>query len=136
MAEGSTPPGIAMGSPFGLYGSVSAGVTSGLDRSFKVPRTGQTLTGLFQIDAAVNPVNSGGALVDRDGRLIGIVTALVNPTEDDVFHHPQISPRAMQWKAEPRQMPAFAPPTVAVIYAPVWPLRELVLAHTIAPSGR
>ncbi len=75
----------AMGSPFGLYGSVSAGVISGLDRSFKVPPTGQILTGLFQIDAAVNPGNSGGALVDRNGRLIGIVTALINPTEDDVF---------------------------------------------------
>jgi S1-C subfamily serine protease len=75
----------ALGSPFGLYGSVSAGVISGLDRSFKMPSTGRTLTGLFQIDAAVNPGNSGGALVDRDGLLIGIVTALVNPTEDDVF---------------------------------------------------
>jgi len=75
----------ALGSPFGLYGSVSAGVISGLDRSFKMPSTGRTLTGLFQIDAAVNPGNSGGALVDRDGRLIGIVTALVNPTKDDVF---------------------------------------------------
>jgi S1-C subfamily serine protease len=75
----------ALGSPFGLYGSVSAGVISGLDRSFTEPRTGRRLTGLFQIDAAVNPGNSGGALVDRDGRLIGIVTALVNPTKEDVF---------------------------------------------------
>jgi S1-C subfamily serine protease len=75
----------ALGSPFGLYGSVSAGVISGLDRSFTMPSTGRTLTGLFQIDAAVNPGNSGGALVDRDGRLIGIVTALINPTKDDVF---------------------------------------------------
>lgn len=75
----------AMGSPFGLYGSVSAGVISGLDRSFTMPRTGRTLTGLFQIDAAVNPGNSGGALVDRDGLLIGIVTALVNPTRENVF---------------------------------------------------
>jgi S1-C subfamily serine protease len=74
-----------MGSPFGLYGSVSAGVISGLDRSFTMPNTGRTLTGLFQIDAAVNPGNSGGALVDRDGRLIGIVTALVNPTRENVF---------------------------------------------------
>ena len=74
-----------MGSPFGLYGSVSAGVISGLDRSFKVEATGQELTGLFQIDAAVNPGNSGGALVDRNGYVIGIVTALINPTKDDVF---------------------------------------------------
>ena len=76
---------FAMGSPFGLYGSVSAGVISGLDRSFKVEATGQELTGLFQIDAAVNPGNSGGALVDRNGFVIGIVTALINPTKDDVF---------------------------------------------------
>jgi len=75
----------ALGSPFGLYGSVSAGIVSGLDRTFKVKDTGKTLTGLIQIDAAVNPGNSGGALVDRDGRLIGIVTALVNPTDEDVF---------------------------------------------------
>jgi S1-C subfamily serine protease len=75
----------ALGSPFGLYGSVSAGVISGLDRSFREPGTGKVLTGLFQIDAAVNPGNSGGALVDRDGRLIGIVTALLNPTQEDVF---------------------------------------------------
>ncbi len=75
----------AMGSPFGLYGSVSAGIVSGLNRSFTVPKTGKTLTGLFQIDAAVNPGNSGGALVDRDGHVVGIVTALINPTKEDVF---------------------------------------------------
>jgi S1-C subfamily serine protease len=75
----------AMGSPFGLYGSMSVGVISGLDRSFKMPGTDQVLTGLFQIDAAVNPGNSGGALTDRDGHVIGIVTALINPTDDDVF---------------------------------------------------
>jgi S1-C subfamily serine protease len=73
----------ALGSPFGLYGSVSAGVISGLDRSFTMPNSDRTLTGLFQIDAAVNPGNSGGALVDRSGRVI--VTALINPTDDDVF---------------------------------------------------
>ena len=75
----------AMGSPFGLYGSMTSGVISALDRTFQMPDDGPLLTGLFQIDAAVNPGNSGGALTDRDGRVIGIVTALVNPTQEDVF---------------------------------------------------
>jgi S1-C subfamily serine protease len=74
-----------LGSPFGLGGSMSAGVISGLDRSFKMPNSEVVLHGLIQIDAAVNPGNSGGPLVDRDGHVIGIVTALVNPTEEEVF---------------------------------------------------
>jgi S1-C subfamily serine protease len=76
---------IAMGSPFGLSGSISVGVISGVDRSFKMPDSDLVLHGLIQIDAAVNPGNSGGPLVNRDGHVIGIVTALINPTEDDVF---------------------------------------------------
>jgi S1-C subfamily serine protease len=75
----------ALGAPFGLGGSVSAGVISGLDRSFTMPNSNRVLHGLIQIDAAVNPGNSGGPLVNRDGDVIGIVTALLNPTEDDVF---------------------------------------------------
>jgi S1-C subfamily serine protease len=75
----------ALGSPFGLGGSISAGVVSGLGRSFKLPDSDIVLHGLIQIDAAVNPGNSGGPLVDRQGDVIGIVTALVNPTKDDVF---------------------------------------------------
>jgi len=76
---------FALGSPFGLSGSVSAGVVSGLDRSFKMPNSDLVLHGLIQIDAAVNPGNSGGPLVNREGDVVGIVTALLNPTEDDVF---------------------------------------------------
>jgi S1-C subfamily serine protease len=74
-----------VGNPFGLAGSLSAGVISGLNRSFKLPTTGTTLSGLIQVDAAVNPGNSGGPLVNRDGDVIGIVVALVNPTPNDVF---------------------------------------------------
>lgn len=76
---------FVVGNPFGLSGSMSSGVISGLDRSFKQRDGDRTLTGLIQIDAAVNPGNSGGPLVDRGGRVIGIVAALVNPTDDDVF---------------------------------------------------
>jgi S1-C subfamily serine protease len=75
---------FAVGSPFGLADSMSAGVVSALNRSFTAP-SGQKLTGLFQIDAAVNPGNSGGPLVNRDGQVVGIVDALVNPTKEDVF---------------------------------------------------
>ncbi|HEY3522792.1 MAG TPA: trypsin-like peptidase domain-containing protein [Candidatus Limnocylindrales bacterium] len=73
------------GSPLGLTNSLTAGVVSGLDRSFKLPDSDQTLTGLIQVDAAVNPGNSGGPLVNRAGQVVGIVTALINPTDQDVF---------------------------------------------------
>jgi S1-C subfamily serine protease len=74
-----------VGNPFGLYGSLSAGVVSGLDRSFKRRDTGEQLSGLIQVDAAVNPGNSGGPLLDGSGAVVGIVTALINPTQQDVF---------------------------------------------------
>ncbi len=74
-----------VGSPFGLSASMSAGVISGLGRTFQEPSGGPVLHDLIQIDAAVNPGNSGGPLLDRDGRVIGIVAALINPTRQDVF---------------------------------------------------
>jgi S1-C subfamily serine protease len=74
-----------VGNPFGLVGSLSSGVVSGLERSYEQPGTDRTIRGLIQVDAAVNPGNSGGPLIDRDGRVVGIVTALVNPTDQDVF---------------------------------------------------
>lgn len=76
---------FAVGNPFGINDSLSAGVVSGLGRNFKSTKTGQLLTNLIQFDAAVNPGNSGGPLVNRDGEVVGIVAALVNPTDQDVF---------------------------------------------------
>ena len=76
---------FVVGHPLGLVGSMSAGVISGFDRSFKPEDSDQKLQGLIQIDAAVNPGNSGGPLLNRYGQVIGIVTALANPTEQDVF---------------------------------------------------
>lgn len=75
----------AVGNPLGLYGSMSAGVISGLKRSFTPEHSERKLTDLIQIDAAVNPGNSGGPLLNRYGQVVGIVTALANPTEQDVF---------------------------------------------------
>jgi len=76
---------FAVGNPFGLYSSMSAGVISGFDRSFQPPDSDQELLGLIQIDAAVNPGNSGGPLLNRSGHVIGIVTGIVNPTEQEFF---------------------------------------------------
>jgi S1-C subfamily serine protease len=76
---------FAVGNPFGLYGSMSAGVISGFDRAFFPPDSDQKLEGLIQIDAAVNPGNSGGPLLNRYGQVVGIVVGIVNPTEQEVF---------------------------------------------------
>ncbi len=75
---------FAVGHPLGLVGSLSAGVISGLERSIPVGG-GRTLDGLIQFDAAVNRGNSGGPLLNRDGQVIGIVTALANPSEQGYF---------------------------------------------------
>jgi len=74
----------ATGHPFGFADSLSAGVVSGLDRTVPIAE-GQTLKGLIQFDAAVNPGNSGGPLLNRAGQVVGIVTALANPAGKDFF---------------------------------------------------
>ena len=74
-----------VGNPFGLYDSMSAGVISGFNRSFQPTDGNQALKGLIQIDAAVNPGNSGGPLLDRNGYVIGIIDGIVNPTGQNVF---------------------------------------------------
>jgi S1-C subfamily serine protease len=76
---------FAVGNPFGLYGSMSAGVISGFDRSFRVPNSDQRLEGLIQIDSAVNPGNSGGPLLNRSGHVVGIVVGILNPVQEEFF---------------------------------------------------
>jgi len=76
---------FAVGNPFGLYGSMSAGVISGFNRTFQPSDSEQRLEGLIQVDAAVNPGNSGGPLLNRSGQVIGIVTGIVNPSEQNFF---------------------------------------------------
>lgn len=76
---------VAVGFPFGIGPSASAGVISGLKREFRSPKGERILTNLIQFDAAANPGNSGGPLVTLDGEVVGIVTAILNPTEQRVF---------------------------------------------------
>ncbi|MFL6621678.1 MAG: S1C family serine protease [Sulfurifustaceae bacterium] len=76
---------VAVGFPFGIGPSVSAGVISGLRREYRAPEGKRALANLIQFDAAVNPGNSGGPLVTADGEVVGIVTGLLNPTEERFF---------------------------------------------------
>jgi prepilin-type processing-associated H-X9-DG protein len=75
---------VAVGFPFGIGPSVSAGVVSGLRREFFSREGKRVLTNLIQFDAAANPGSSGGPLVTADGEVVGIVTAILNPS-DRVF---------------------------------------------------
>ena len=76
---------MAVGFPFGIGPSASAGIISGLQRSFRSPEGKQEMTNLIQFDAAANPGNSGGPLVTMDGEVVGIVTAIYNPNQQRTF---------------------------------------------------
>ena len=89
--EGDTPVvgqlAVAIGSPSGFESTVTAGVVSGVGREFPPELTGSgtaartALTDLIQTDAAISPGNSGGALADRDGEIIGINVAYLPPAQ-------------------------------------------------------
>ena len=75
---------IAVGNPFNIDGTVTEGIVSGLGRSLQ-GSGGRQMRELIQSDAAINPGNSGGALFNARGEVIGITTAIENPTNDRVF---------------------------------------------------
>jgi S1-C subfamily serine protease len=75
---------IAVGNPFNLEGSVTEGIVSGIGRSLS-GGTGKPLRQLIQSDAAINPGNSGGGLFNGAGEVVGITTAIENPSGDRVF---------------------------------------------------
>lgn len=87
-STGDLAPGdkvMAVGFPFGIGPSASGGVVSGLGRVFRSPEGKQEMRNLIQFDAAANPGNSGGPLVTMDGEVVGIVTAILNPTPARTF---------------------------------------------------
>jgi S1-C subfamily serine protease len=75
---------VAMGSPLGFENTVTAGIVSGLHRSIPSGGTTPALVDLIQTDAAISPGNSGGALVDASGQIIGINVAYIPPQEGSV----------------------------------------------------
>jgi S1-C subfamily serine protease len=70
---------VAVGFPFGIGPSVSAGVVSGLNRHYASADGARRLSNLIQFDAAVNPGSSGGPLLNAVGEVVGIVTAMLDP---------------------------------------------------------
>jgi serine protease DegQ len=76
---------LAVGFPFGIGPTATYGVVSGLRRQFFSEEGRRNLVDLIQFDAAANPGNSGGPLVTREGDVVGIVTSILNPTDEGFF---------------------------------------------------
>ena len=88
ITTGDLQPGdevLAVGFPYGFGPSASTGVVSGLKREFRSSEGKRVLSNLIQFDAAANPGNSGGPLVNMEGEVLGIVTAILNPVQQRFF---------------------------------------------------
>ena len=76
-------PVLAIGTPFGLAGSLTSGIVSGLGRSSTAP-SGRALTGMIQTDAPINPGNSGGPLLNAKGEVLGVDESIQSPVQGSV----------------------------------------------------
>jgi S1-C subfamily serine protease len=124
---------VAIGSPMGFQQTVTAGIVSALGRSLRA-QSGRAIDNIIQTDAALNPGNSGGPLVDTRGRVVGVNTAIIRPAQGICF---AIASNIARWVAgwlikEGRVRRSF----VGVRGQTVTLLRKLVLAYRLEqPTG-
>lgn len=124
---------IAIGSPMGFQQTVTAGIVSARGRSLRA-QSGRSIDNIIQTDAALNPGNSGGPLIDTHGQVIGVNTAIIRPAQGICF---AIASDIARWVAgwlikEGRVRRSY----IGIGGQTVPLLRKLVLAYRLeAPTG-